>query len=464
MTEPLADGSEAGGRERSPLGYVQLLRQNADYRRLWSAEVVSFFGDFFNTIALFTAVEQLSGRTEAVASVFIAKMLPIFVMTPVAGPLIDRFDRRRLLIGTDIARALCAVGLIFAYWAQSMGWLIGLLVLMTCFAGIFMPAKSAVLPQIASARELGAANALSAGTWSVMLAVGAASGGLVTALVGIELALACDALTFVVSAAILVPLPPLLPTAASGGQTGANRRGFLAGLRYLRRRPYLTAVISIKSFMALAGGSLAMLPVFGTRVFPATSGPEYVGWLYASRGLGALVGSLLIRRLFGDSPRTMRRFITPALLFIAASHVALSQTRSIEQAALAYFAAAVGGGTLWVSSGTLGQLAAANEYRGRVFSVEWGLMTLVLSGVAALAGAAVDRAGWSVREVAMASGLVLIAPAGLWAGLQLVVRVGLARRGFRSDGSPDPRKERGDPPVLDPAWSRRWLGEPADGK
>ena len=141
MTDPLVDGSVvAGATGRSPLGYVQLLRQNADYRRLWIAEVVSFFGDWFNAIALYTAVEQLSGRTEAVAAVFVAKMMPMFAMTPVAGPLIDRFDRRRLLIGTDIARALCAVGLIVAYRAQSMSWLIGLLVVMMCFSGIFMPA------------------------------------------------------------------------------------------------------------------------------------------------------------------------------------------------------------------------------------------------------------------------------------------------------------------------------------
>ena len=94
---------------------MELIRTNANFRRLWLGDVASHLGDWFNTIALFTAVERLSGSTQAVVGVFVAKMLPIVAMTPVAGPLIDRFDRRRLLVITDIARAVCALGLIAAY-------------------------------------------------------------------------------------------------------------------------------------------------------------------------------------------------------------------------------------------------------------------------------------------------------------------------------------------------------------
>lgn len=164
-------------KRRGSVGYLELLRDNPNFRRLWLAEVASFLGDWFNTIALFTAVERLSGSTQAVVGVFVAKMLPIVAMTPLAGPLIDRFDRRRLLVMTDVARAVCALGLIVAYRAESLTLLMVLLVVMMCFSGIFIPAKTAVLPQLAPPPQLGAANALSGGTWSVMLAVGAALGG-----------------------------------------------------------------------------------------------------------------------------------------------------------------------------------------------------------------------------------------------------------------------------------------------
>ena len=396
-----------------PVGYLQLLRSNTDFRRVWLAEVISFLGDWFNTIALYAAVEQLSNSTGAIVTVFVAKMLPVFLMTPVAGPLIDRLDRRRLLIATDVARAVCAVGLIGAYRLRSLTLLIALIVVMVCFSGIFIPTKTAVVPQVTSRKNLGVANALSAGTWSTMLALGAAAGGLVTALVGIEVALLIDALTFLLSAAFLFPLPQLLPTPDEPGKRKTDR-SFRAGLRYLCGHRYLAAIIALKPCLALAGGALAMLPVFGTRLFEGTSGPRYMGLLYTARGLGALIGSLAIRKLFGDAPHIMRRLIGPAFMLIAVSYVGLSYAANIWQAAFGYFLTAVGGGTIWVFSGTLGQLESDNAFRGRVFAVEWGAMTLVMSLVAMASGGAVDRLGRSVREVVLASACLMVVPILLW--------------------------------------------------
>lgn len=282
-----------------------------------------------------------------------------------------------------------------------------------------------------------------------------------TGLVGIEIALGCDALTFLVSAAILMRLPPLQGSDPQEPPRSKRELGFVAGLRYLGRRPYLAAILSVKSLMALGGGSLAMLPVFGTRVFEQAGGPGYVGLLYAARGLGALVGSMVVPRLFGDGPRAMRRYVAPALGIICLSHLALSRTTSIGEAAVAYFGTAVGGGLIWVASGTLGQLAAANRYRGRVFSLEWGMMTLVLSAVAALAGWLVDHAAFTVRDVAMTSGLMILLPLMVWLGLLRYLRQGESRL----------RREREQPPAgVEPAaltaaharWRERWTGEGTD--
>lgn len=401
MTEP---------RQGPSVGYVELLRENRDFRRLWLAEVISFLGDWFNTIALYTAVAELSGSTEAVSMVFVAKMLPIFLVTPIAGPLIDRLDRKKIMVASDVARCLCALGLIVAYRNRSLVLLVGCLFVMVSFAGLFIPAKSSILPQITVRRELGAANALSSGTWSVMLALGAALGGVVTAAVGVETALLLDALTFLVSAAFLIPLPPLVATR----DEDERERGFIAGVRYLWRKPFLAATVAIKPFMALAGGGIAMLPVFGTKVFEGASGPTWMGLLYMARGLGALVGSLVVRRIFGDEPSTMRKLVPVGFLVVASSYVALGQAQTIWQAAAAYFGGTIGGGMLWTFSSTLGQLDSDNAYRGRVFAIEFGALTLTMSVMAAISGAVVERAGWSVRDVARVSGLLVLAPAVLW--------------------------------------------------
>lgn len=403
------------------VGYRQLLRDNRDYRNLWLAEVISFAGDWFNTIALYTAVGELTSSTEAMAGVFVAKMLPVFLVTPIAGPLVDRFDRKHIMIASDIARMLCALGLVAAYRLESLELLMALVVVMMCFTGVFFPAKSAVMPQIVARDGLGAANALSGGTWSATLAFGAAIGGLVTALVGVELALIVDACTFLVSMTFLLRLPSLRPDAgdreardAKTPPTEETARGFVAGVRYLLSRPYLAAIIGIKPLMALTGGGAAMLPVFGTRVYEGVSGAGFIGLLYTARGLGALVGSLGLRRVFGDGKRAMRGLIVPLYVTVGLSYLGLSFAPSIGWAALAYFFTTLGGGGLWVMSGTLAQLESDNAFRGRIFSLELGIHTLTLSITASAAGSLVDRAGWAVQSVTLASASLVVLPILAW--------------------------------------------------
>ena len=395
----------------TPVGYREILRANPGFRRLWYAELVSFLGDWFNTIALYAAAAELGAGTEAIAVVFVAKLLPIFLMAPFAGPIVDRFDRRKLMIATDVGRAVCALGLIGAYWSRSIVLLIAVLVVMVTLSGIFIPTKSAALPQVTRTEHLGGANALSAATWSVMLALGAATGGLATALLGIELALVIDALTFVASALLLLPLRSLSPT-SDGPPKSARQQGFFAGLRYLREHRYLAAIISLKPGMALAGGGLAMLPVFATSVFRGGAGS--MGVLYTARGLGALVGALAVRRIFGDERRTLRTLAVPAFVIMGVSYLGLSFAPNLWIAAVAYFGTAVGGSMIWVVSGTLGQMESDNAYRGRVFAIEFGVLTLLLSAMAAGAGSLVERYGWSVRDIASASAAMMLLPCALW--------------------------------------------------
>ncbi len=169
--------------EPSP-GYLGLLRDNPAYRRLWLGEVVSFLGDWFSTIALYTVVQDLSGSARAVAAVMVAKTLPSFLVTPIAGPLIDRYDRRTVLIATDLLRAASVAVMIAAAVGRSLPWLYVAVVLSVACTGVFFPARSAAVPDLVDDRSVPAAMALSGGTWSVMLALGGALGGVAVAAVG----------------------------------------------------------------------------------------------------------------------------------------------------------------------------------------------------------------------------------------------------------------------------------------
>ncbi len=405
------------------LGYRELLRRNRDYRFLWLAEIISFLGDWFNTIALYAIIHELSGTGRAVAGVMIAKTLPIFLVVPIAGPLVDRFDRRKLMIASDVIRAVLVIGLIVAHRMESLTGLYGCLLLMVAVAGVFIPARSAAIPQLTRDDELAPANALSGASWSVMLALGAAIGGWVTAAVGTDVALVLDGLTFLASAVCLLALPAL---PAPGGAGAHHDRSFVGGLRYLFSERRILALAALKPLMALSGGALVLIPVFGTTVFPGHSGPLWMGMIYSARGLGALVGAALLIRIFGDSSRTMRRLLIAAYPLALVAYLGLSRAESIGIAALAYFVAAIASGANWVMSGTLIQRDVDRRYLGRVFSVEFGTMTLVIAVMGWLAGTAIDTPDIGPRTVAALSGWALLVPFVFWSTHLLIVRRRLA--------------------------------------
>ncbi|HMB68879.1 MAG TPA: MFS transporter, partial [bacterium] len=343
-----------------------------------------------------------------------------------AGPLVDRFDRKWILIVSDVARAVLALGLIAAHRAGSLPALYLIVAAMVAMSGVVLPARNATLPLITTDDELGRANALSGGTWSVMLAFGAALGGWVTAALGTDLALLLDGATFLVSAAFLWGLPGL---PAPGADADRSERSFMAGLRYLAGHRRILAIAALKPMMALSGGALVLLPIYGTTVFPGQGGPDWVGYLYSARGLGALLGSVLLIRVFGDASRTLRRMILVAFPVAALAYVGLSWSGSPLQAALAFFVAAIAAGGNWVLSGTLLQRHADRRFLGRVSSVEFGTMTLVISAVGWATGVALDETSMGPPDVARISAALLVVPFVVWGVFLLTVRRrGLAER------------------------------------
>lgn len=394
----------------SDAGYRAVLK-NPGFRRLWLGEVTSYLGDWFNTIAVYSLVQSLSGSAQAVAAVLLVRTLPSFLMTPIAGPLVDRVDRRRLLLFADVARAL-TVGLLWlAHEAQSLPGVFGALTLLVIFTSVAEPAKTAALPMIVPAHQLSSANALAGGSWSVMLALGAALGGVVTQWLGVSVALAVDAATYLVSFAFFWRLPVLAP----GSRAVADER-FSAGLRYLLRAPRILALTALKPLLALPMGAVALIPLYGA-AYGGAAAAAFTGGLYTVRGLGALLGSFGLRPLIPDRPGTQRAVVVAGLATLAVGYGAAAIASGISGVALGYGLAAVGGSAVWVFSGTLLQQEADPAFHGRVFAVEAGAMTLVTAGSSWLAGAWVG-AGQSLPEVtrAVAGGALV---AAMMAGLML---------------------------------------------
>ena len=184
-------------------GYWAAARDNANFRNLWLGQIISLLGDWFNLIASATLIAQLTESGLAVGTLFVVRMLAPVLVSPLAGVAADRYNRKHILIAADVGRFFTAAAFLLIRSPEHVWFVYLLSFLQLGIGGFFFPARSALLPDIVRSDQVGAANALTSATWSVMLATGAAPGGFVAGTWGIYPSFVIDALSFVLSALIL---------------------------------------------------------------------------------------------------------------------------------------------------------------------------------------------------------------------------------------------------------------------
>jgi MFS family permease len=406
------------------VSYQGLLRGNQDFRQLWLGQVVSQLGDWFDTIALFTLVLRLTGSGRAVGLILVARFLPSVVLGPLSGVLADRFNRRHIMIASDVARAFVVLGFLFVRRPEQV-WLLYLLtILQLAFSAFFEPARSAALPSIVSRRELVTANALSSVTWSAMLTLGAAIGGPITDWFGTDAAFIIDSLTYLVSALLIwsvrLPRRPPRPKTSLTLAKALGVTDTLEGLRYVWTRPRVLAVLLVKPAWGLGGGILTLLPVFGEKVFKfsfhagVATAAAGMSVLYVARGVGTALGPMLTRRFYSETREQMQRAIGLSFILAGMFYVSFGSSQSFALALLWLAVAHMGGSVLWVFSTVLLQSTVEDEFRGRVFAAELMLLTLAMAASNYATGEALDRFQISPRTVTVAIGILFIFPGLLW--------------------------------------------------
>lgn len=404
---------------RLPLidSYVTLVRKNYDYRNLWLSQVVSLTGDWFTVIASASLVAELSGSGLAIGGLFLARLLPPFLLGPLAGVVADRFDRRKILITSDLLRALIVLGFLQVRTAQDV-WLLYLLtVLQLSVSAFFEPTRAALMPSIVHRRDLITANALDGTTWSAMLALGAALGGLATATLGISAAFVIDSLTFLLSAWFVSRVrTPRLLDAVDSKADAAGWSSFVAGMRYLWQRPQVLVVALVKASSALAFGGVAVVEVaFAREVFPlGEGGSGTLGLIYLTIGLGTGLGPLVARRLTGDSVAAMQWAILWTYVAMAVGYFTMGWAVSLAILLVATFIRTVGTGINWVYSSSLLQITVPGHYLGRVFAFDLAMMTLASSTSTLWIGWAKDTLGWSPHQLAVSLGIVPLVMLAGW--------------------------------------------------
>jgi MFS family permease len=403
--------------------YTIFLGTNHQFRRFWLAGVISQFGNWFNYIAIFVLLDRLSGSGQAISWFLIAKFIPSTILGPAAGIMADRLSRKAIMIGSDLIRAGVVLCFLVVRSPEQI-WLIYLLAFtQEAFWTFSNPARQASVPNLCQTAELNIANALSGATWSVLLAFGAATGGFVTAAAGWQTAIKIDAITFLISAFLLyrttIPRRQSTEERPSGLRKKLTWRNYTGvhdlatGIKYVLNTKKVAALLLVKSGWALSGGILVMLVVFGEQLFNVSSNGGGSGILYSCRGIGAAVGPILAWRILGEDPPSMMRGIALSFFVSAGAYIAFSMAPSLLWAAPFVLLGHIGGAIQWVFSTTLLQRIVDDQYRGRVFAAEMGIVTLVLSVSMYCTGAALDL-GISPRHVALSLALLFLMPGTLW--------------------------------------------------
>ena len=464
-------------------GVVKAWSRNRDWRKLFAARSTSLFGHWFNALAV---VELLStgsaaGSAIALAIVFVLKQAPITLLGPFAGVVADRFDRRRIMISCELLAAAVTLCYLLLEPGGSPLFVYALTGLQIGLQAFFLPAYQAALPNLVEDEDLTAANVASSAAWSIMFAAGTALGGIVLAVYGWRTAMCIDALSYAASALFVYgiskptqeprdpareiaaatqaldpdePAPrqvrredelpgkapsdgELLPGQApsDGELLPAPQQSLIArsisdfgeGLAYILRSREIRRVMLVKFGWGSMGAITLWLTLLGRgelyRVGDNTT--SGVSFLWACRAIGTLFGPFLAYRIGGESSGGLARTITWSFFAAPLTYVAFALTEHFWLGGFLVFFAHLFGSILWVISTVLLQRIVPDEYRGRTFAAELGLVMLS-SSISMLAWATVIDLEWLTTKSSIIAGAGLcLLPAVLW---------------LRSNSSPETRQ------------------------
>lgn len=398
---------------------LRIIRQR-DFGLLFAGQFVSQAGDYVLLLALPIWIYQLTGSAAATGGVFMALTLPQLVLSPIAGVFVDRWNHKTTMIVSDLARAAIVCGL-FAVRSADQVWLIFILAfLQSSVSRFFFPARTAALPAIVPSEQLTRANAALSFSDAVARLGGPAVGGVLVAVSGAYGAVAVDAASYLVSAALLagvrVPVRQAARRAARGlGATiGSVGRDLRHGVEVVAGRPALRAVFGMATLLSLAQGVInVLMVVLVTAVWDG--GPAELGWLTSARAIGALAGGPVVAALASRmEPKTM--------LVLASAGSGCLLLAMVNQpslyAALPLFAViGVLVVALQVGTMTILQIGSEPHTRGRVsslLSTSGAAATLLAMGVT---GAFADQLG-AVRLLDLAAlafvlgGLIVLMASG----------------------------------------------------
>ena len=394
---------------------IAVLRQR-DFSLLWFGGVLSVTGDLFLFIALPFFVYERTGSVLATGAMFAAETLPRLLFGSVAGVFVDRWDRKRTMVISDLSRAVVLLPLLAVAAGGPLALVYAVAFVEASVSMFFLPAKSAIIPNLVAERDLTAANSLDSLSEEVPALIGPLVGGALLGVVGLSGLVLLDIGTYLVSALLISLIaaptaapdeePDVTPEVAASAWANALKE-WLGGLRLIVRDRSIAVLFAVMSVATVGEGVVVVLWIIFFRDVLGGGAQEF-GYFIAAYGVGGILGGLLLgwsSRLIDETRLFSLSLVANGLLLLAIFNARLLPVI----VALAVLAGATVVGWL-VTSQTLLQQWAPDHYRGRVFGayeatqaltllVGMGLAVLLEGLLGVVAVLSIVGAAWSLAGV-----------------------------------------------------------------
>ena len=355
---------------------------NRNFIRLWWAQLVSQFGDRIHQMALIGLIaERAPGSALGLAKLLAFTIIPVFIVGPLAGVYVDRWDRRRILFVCDIARGALVLTIPYAFLSQSsMLPIYAVVFLVFCFSRFYVPAKMSIIPDLVTHDNLLIANSLLTTTGMIAFVLGCALGGFLVDHFGARGGFIIDGLTFFLSALLIISIRRDLAVAIkkdeiikqSKALLQAEKSVFLEikeGFLYLKGHPEIRFIINMFFLLLSAAGAIyVVIIVFIQQAFQ--SGVKDLGVLAVALGVGLFCGTLLYGRWgkrFIWYKTIFCCLILGGILIIVFASVVNSYPNLLT-ALLLSFSLGLILGPIFIASNTVIHLVSDESMRGKVFT------------------------------------------------------------------------------------------------
>ncbi len=354
-----------------------VLRSNASVRNLFLAQNVSVMGDYLTYVALVGFIKEATDSTFLVSLIYAAYVLPSFFLSPIAGPIVDKFDRRRIIVFVSALQAICGIGFLLSNADRI--WLALLTqIVISSLAVITLPAFGSALPNITrNDEELRQANALFGSSWGASVFIGSAIGGLFAATFGRTATYVADIGTFVVCAALiaLIKVPLQERKAHAVREPVRPIADMREAFHYAKENNVIFALMASKTTQAVGAGAVGQLAVLAIDAFNTGDGGS--GLLLAARGFGAAIGPFVFMRFARNNMPRLLLLCGVGGVMWSIFYLAASSSPALWLAALSIGVAHIGGGAIWTMASYGLQTSTEDHIRGRVLAGDMGFAMLV---------------------------------------------------------------------------------------